>query len=888
MNIRQLRAAVLRLRGVVWSRRLDRDLAAEIESHLQLHVDDNLRAGMTPEEARRQALLALGGVEVTKERLRDRRGLPAIDTLAQDIRLAVRSLRRAPGFTAAVVVMLGVGIAATTVTFSGVNAGILGSTPGVTAEDELVRVSLWRPAPGGGSFLGTTFDDFLALQEGLSGLTGVSANHEVTFTVSIEGQPLTLRGALVSGNYFDVLGTRFTHGRGFTPDEDRAPWTHPVAVIGHAVWQQYFGGDPSAVGREILVNGAAMQVVGVAPPGFRGVRPGSYDNALWVPLAMAELALRDADGRPVAVRAAGARWFDYVGRLAPGVTVEQARARASAVAAGLAAGDPSRHDLAAGVRPLELTPLSPQALAIRAVATMAVPMIVLAIACINAANLLLARATRRGREWALRIALGAPASRVVRYLVVESLLLATAAAGLGLLLTMPALSMLSRLLPPWVLLVLDTRVALFAIATGLATAAVFGLGPALRIAAQASATGPTAARLSGHAPSHLKLALVTVQVALALALLATAGQFINTFRASMAGSGIPDPDRVLEAAFDLDHLDVPQPAGDDFYRRLLDRVRVHPAVAAAAITNGLTLSRVGLSSGQISFRLWPVDEAPPDGSPTAAIHVEGNLFDVLGLDLLQGRSDTAQGVIVNQALADRFFEGQAVGRTFEIARFDRLEARRAVTVTDMVASGPSRLAQPTIFLPSPVAYDRARTLHLRIRPGTAFDAAALQDVVRQVDPHVPIASLSTARALLSPFTPLQRQGALATVSGLTTLGVLALPLSAAGLFSVLSFIVSTRSREIGVRTVLGADPSSVVRMVARQSALPVALGIVLGAAGAAAAGVIVRSALHGASPVDPLAFAGVSAVLVLTMLGASVIPARRATRVDPMVVLRDE
>jgi predicted permease len=878
--MRRLRAALVRLAALTRRRRLDQDLDDEIESHFQLHIDDNLRAGMAPDEARRGAILALGGVEGTKERYRERRGLPALEAFAADVHSAARSLRSAPGFTTGVVLMLGAGMAATVAAFSVVNATVFRPTlPGASDPETLVSVGVFKQtADSPYSRIDSTYDDFRALQNGMPALSSLSAYSHIRVAVSIDGVPLALNGALVSDNYFDVLGTAFTTGRGFS--EDASSRGRSQVVISDRFWQRHLGGA-SAVGVEIFVNGASMLVVGVTAAAGRG-------PDVWIPFDVAHLALRDADGRPISLKAAPARYFTYQGRLASGATIELARAQASSVARAIESINPSAGRVSVGVDPLR-TGRSAGGTAMEALSFLSVPLIVLAIACLNAASLLLARSTRRGREWALRLALGSPRHRLVRYVLIESVLLAVGASALALLLSTPILKIVQPYLPSSDLVVLDLRVVLFTAIATLLTALAFGLGPAVRAVSRVSTGGPTPSRLSNPSLSRTRLALVTVQVTMSLALLAVGWQFVNAVRASNAAIDFRDPERVLVASFDLDPLGLPAPAAEDLYRRLLERALLLPAVGAAALTNVPIDGAIPL---QALVRVWPQDSSTAGERTILAAHVEGNAADALDLRLEDGRwfqpedrTGIPRSVVVNRAMADREFGGVALGRTFEMATFDG-RTRHPVTVIGVVASlgRTLRSAGPAMLLPSPLSYAPMRTLWLRPRSGRSVDAAALREAVRDIDPRLPIDRVTTAKELLAIYEP----DHLGAITAVVTLGIVALLLSAAGLYGLLSYLVSMRTKEIGIRAALGAEPSAVMRLIVRQAATPVGIGLACGAGVAITTGIILRSLIYDTAPIDPVALAGASVVLVLVMGAAAATPARRASRIDPMIVLRED
>jgi predicted permease len=878
---------VARLRDFLRPAAGDADFDQELELHLAMAEEDKVRRGLSPEQARREARLELGSVAQLREAARAARGLPwvirlriALGALTRESRYALRGLRRAPGFTAAVVLMLGTGIAATVSAFALADAMVFRpGNPGVTEPETLVSLAVSRRSPGSPfGRVDSTYDDFLALQTGIPALSSLSARAETRVAVSIDGTPLAVDGAVVSDNYFDVVGMSFTAGRGFDPNDS----PQPQVVISHDFRRRHFDGA-SAVGAELVVNGESVRVTGVMAPADAG----SAD--VWIPFAIARVALRDAEGRPVSVEAAPSRYFRYEGRLAPGATIEQARVQASAVARAIESLDPGGGEVGVEVNPLRFG-RPPGGKAIEALAFLAVPLIVLAIACLNAASLLLARSTRRGHEWTVRLALGSPAYRLVGYVLLESLLLAAAAAGLGLFLATRILSTVERYLPSRDVVVVDLRVVLFTIAVALFTALAFGLGPAWHAVSRASAGGPAPPRLSNFPVSRTRLALLAVQTTLSLALLAVGWQFVHAVRASNAAIDFRDADRVLVASFDLDPLGLPASAVDDLCRRLLERTAALPAVEAAALTN---VPIRGAVPRQLVVRAWPQDSSPAGARSMIAVHVDGDTVDALDLEIEEGRSfrpedsgGIPKSVIVNRALADREFGGHALGRTFEIAPFDG-NARYPVTVIGVVATSrgrPSRTGGPTMLLPSALAPTRVRTLWIRPRPGMVIDAATLHAVVRQTDPRVPIDELTTAGGLLALYD----SDHVAAIDAIVALGIVALLLSAAGLYGLLSYMVSMRAKEMSVRAVLGAAPMALVRMTVRQSAVPVGIGLACGAGIAVAAGLVLRSLIYGSSPVDPVALAGASAVLVLVMGAAAAAPAWRAARVDPMVVLRHD
>jgi predicted permease len=807
--------------------------------------------------------------------------------LVDDLRQALRSLRFAPGFSAAVVLCLAFGLAASIGGMSFINAAVFRPFPGVERQQELVRLTFQRKEVRA---FGTvfTYRDFETLGPHINGLAGLSAFSSVGLVVSIRDRPQRLSGALVSANYFDVIGARPVLGRAFLPEEDRDAWRSPAAVISHAVWTRDFNSDPGVLGQTLLVNGTILRIIGVAPPRFSGVRKGRYNIAVWIPFGLAELAWRDDAGHPASARAAGPRELDYVGRRRPGVSIEQIQDEVTGIARGLDAGDPARKDTIASVNRVWLNDPTESLPAVAVF--MSLPLMVLAIGCLNAANLLMARAASRTREWAIRLALGSAGWRLGRQLLLECLLLAFGATAVALPLAWWGARIAETYLP--VPMPIDFTVTVFAVAVASLTAIAFGLGPALSVA-RSGTRASTAFRLTSvPSRSRLRLTLVTVQVALSLGLLATGAQFTRTVQRMTPVETVPDPDRLVLASFDLDPLRVAPQVGEDFYNRLLERVSARPDVAAAGLLGGAGFW--GAMGRNITLRVWLPTDAQTERRLSFVATVRGNVLGAMGLPLVAGRTFDASHerpgrpsvALVNQAFAKAYLGGNAVQRVIRVGApgSDDVSSSRDVTIIGVVTDARMKPhSQPTIYLPN-TTYEPALTLLLRFSGPPDAVRGTLEDTVRQIDSRVPIAGMTTGRERnIESAGHYEWQARL--VGGL---GVLALFLAACGLYSVMSYLVASRFHEIGVRIALGARPSNVLLMIGRQALTPAAVGCLLGAAGAAAAGAIVRSRLHGASAVDPMAFIAAAALLAVTLIVATIIPARRAARLDPVVALRQE
>jgi predicted permease len=830
----------------------------------------------------------------------------------QDIRYAVRGLLHAPGFTAGIIVSLALGLAATAAAFSFLNAAFYRGFPEVADQRGLVRLTLGRASYQKFSSIATPYRDYLTLRDNLTTLQGLAAYRDATFAVLAGDQPLSVRGALVSSNYFRVLGIPPAAGRFFIDDEDRTPDTHPVVVISDMLWERLFNRSPSAIGSVILVNGAPLHIVGVTPPAFIGIRRAENPARLWVPAAMSALTLRDHDGHPAAIESAGPLWLDLVGRRLPNVSVEQVQAQAAGLRDSL---DATRPDPRARISVIGVWLNNPEGMEGEMLAFMAIPLLVLAIACVNAANLMFARAARSVSDWVVRLAVGATRWRIVRQVLTEAILLSLLSAAFGLLIARWGLSIVERQMP--VPMPIDARVALFTLAVVVITAVTFSLGPAWNVTRRATAR---LSRMSGGAAgrvrSRTRFALVVLQAALSLGLLATGAQFTRTIQARAAGEHIPSPETLVIASINVDPLRLAPEAGEHFYARLLERVRRIPGVkTAAVVSNGLITGTVGRDG---VTRAW-TDPAAPDGAPVTAFSVTPDVFAAVGVQVKPGRgfdaSDTAaaRAVVVNATFAKTLLNGQGVGRLFRLGRpaappADGIEpgmviisngvpafrgapkpsAGNAVDVTvvgvvDRIMKGTGE--EPAIvYYPSPLVYQPARSVYLRLDDTRTFSAAGFHAAVRDVDARVPVVDLAT----LADIRMRKDQELKMLTRAAALLGILALALAAGGLYSVVSYVVSLRWREMGIRLALGAGRGAIVAMILKQALAPTFIGAGIGAGTAAIAGAVIRSRMYGATPVDPAAFGGATLLMVAVMAAASWWPARQAARVDPVRVLRQD
>ena len=822
-----------------------------------------------------------------------------MDTLLQDLRYAARTLLKSPGFTAVAVLTLGLGIGANTAVFTLVNAALFRAPPG-TRPHELVWLAATREFPEQPGrprsyqrrFSVPEYRDYAARA---TAFTGLSAYQDVALALGSGGEPERISGLLVSGNYFQLLGLVPAVGRFFVPEEDRDPGAHPVVVLSHGLWRRRFGSDSGIVGKDVTVNGRRFTVAGVAPAGFVGIQLGEPAE-LFMPLAMVAVAMpRSAD--LLEQRYAG--WLQIVGRLKPGTTVAAAGAEVAMLAAQLAQAYPQALEATSA----EVTPLSggldpgnrQEALPIF-VLLMAVPAVVLLIACANVANLLLARAAGRRREIGIRLALGATRWRLLRQLLTESVLLALCAGAAGMLLSFwlnDVLLAVSRA-PTEIELALkpDARVLAFTIAVAAVTGVLFGLAPAL------GATRPDvvpALKEEGIAlgrrvrRSRLTGAFVVAQVAMSLVLLVTAGLFLRSLDKALDVNPGFDPTNRISLSFDLGIQGYSERQRGTFYARLLERVRAMPGVEAASLASPLPLS------GRIIGTAVAIEGVDPDAGavPVNLGAIAPQYFTTLGVPLVGGRDfSTTDGpgaplvTIINETLARRLWPDQdPLGRRLRL--YGRDEPVREVIGVAKDGKYDELTESPRGFLFLPER-QRADLSDIALVVKTSGDprplAAALSTAVHELDATLPIFRLETLDQALRNRLDKERGAS----SLLGVFGTLALLLAALGLYGVMAYAVSQRTREIGIRVALGARQSDVLKQFVGEGVRLAAVGVVVGLALSVGLTRVIVRFLYGVTATDAATFAAGALLLCVVAVIASWFPARRAARVDPMVALRSE
>jgi predicted permease len=809
-----------------------------------------------------------------------------METLRQDLRYAVRALAKSPGFTLVATLTLALGIAAPTVVFSLVDALLLRPLP-VPAPERLVTVEEVRQGPtirtmGQAAY---SFDRYLELREEAgASFSGLAAQRYRDVSVSADGTAGTVNGVVVSANYFDVLGVRPSAGRFFSVDADRAG-APAEAVISHAYWHERFGGDPGVVGRTVRIDSRPVQVVGVAPAKFGGTLVG-IGASVWLPVG----AQRAPASAPSGIE--GQEWVGVFGRLRPGVSPQQAAAQMEVLSRRMAEDTLQARVERVRVEAISRVPSGLRAPAIGFTAMLlATAALVLLIAAVNVAGMLLARAVARRREMAIRLAVGAGRGRLVGQLLTESMLLFLLAGGGGLLLTAWLTRLLAAYHPPTPIridldLSVDGRVMAFALLVALGTGLVFGMTPALQATRTDLVRGLREGE-TGRATSRsgLRSAFVVTQLAMSLLLLITAGLFARTLQSTLGSDPGFDPEGVAVAGINLSSHGYDGARASTVYRRLLDGLATSPEVESVA------LARIAPLSGDV---LGGEIEAEVPGAGKTRLSADFNVIDpeylrTLRIDLRAGRDFTpADGegapaaAIVNETLARRLWANESpLGKRFVAAGVER---EVVGVVGDAKYSSYRDEGLPFYYLPIAQNFSADLTLLVRGRGEPAATLAAIGRELESIDPDLTLRQPMPLPAMLDFMLLPQRMAA--TLIGV--FGLVGLLLAGTGIYGILAYHVSQRTREIGIRMALGATARGVLGLVVSQGLALTGLGIAGGLLLAFAATRLLSSLVYGVSVTDPLTFMGVPLLLAVVAMAASYLPARRAIRVDPMVALRSE
>jgi predicted permease len=835
-----------------------------------------------------------------------------MDELLQDLRYALRTLAKSPGFTLVVVLTLALGIGANTAIFTLMDQVLFRFLP-VEEPGRLVVVDAPGPFSGSSHSHSDTLTPlahpmFLELRDKTSVFSGVLAEFTAPLHVTVGAQTEEVDGVLVSGTFFDTLGLRPAAGRLLSPDDDRTPGAHPVAVLSHGYWTRRFAADPKIVGQTLLVNGQHMTVVGIAPPGFHGVEVGQALD-VYVPLMM------QAQVIPTWTRGVNdwrVRWLTVIARLKPGVSAGQAEAAVNVLYSQLLQEDLQRLGTrtesfrtaflkkrlallpggrgVSGLRDQSKTPL---------LMLMGMVGLVLLIACANVANLLLARASSRQKEVALRLALGASRGRLVRQLLVECVVLALAGGGLGIAFSMWTADLLLRALPyEGAARVLspepDLRVGLFALVLSILTGVVFGLVPALQTTRPNLAPtlkNESGTLMGGSAPFRFRKGLVVAQVALSLLLLIGAGLFTRSLLNLRQLDPGFEPQKLL--AFTVD----PSLNGYPMERRLALLEQIQDDIAAEPGVRSVTLAEVALMTDSHNSSTVTVEGyEPKDGEDmNPDLNAVGTeFFSTLGIPLVAGRdfadADRAGApkvAIVNETFARYFFgDKDPVGRRIGFGRAKE-DKKTDVEIVGLVKDGRAGNLREKplrfVYLPFTQRTDvGGMTFYARTGMDPLVLAPRLRAVVQKADATLPVTDLKTMGAQISESLLVERLVAVLSAA----FGLLATLLAAVGLYGVMSYAVSLRTREIGVRVALGADRKTVLLMVLKEVAVLAVIGVAIGLPSGYIVGRLVETQLFGLTARDPVTFAAATLTLLLTAFLAGYVPAMRATRVPPMTALR--
>ncbi len=895
--MRYLRAALARLRGLFAGPQVDDELREEFEAHLEMETAEYVRRGMSPEDARRKALLASGGMVQAAEAVRDQRGLPWVEGLAADVRYALRALRRAPAFTAVVAVTLALGIGANTAIFSVVRGVLLKPLPHRDG-DRLLYLRQSMDGPGGAD-MGFSVPEVRELRNGVPSLAGLAEYSPWTLVHQSEEGTARINVGLVTGNYFEVMGLSPVLGRHTRPSDD-GPGVPPVMVLSHDWWMKRFGGDSGVVGRQLRLDGVSVTVIGVLQPA--PFFPAPIEGLLNMVVSDHHLSATMVEGRTH-------RMTDVVARVKPGATIEQVRREAEAVYARMQRAHPDAYDAASHYR-VAVLPFK-DALGERARLTLLLLMgaaaFVMIISAANVANLTLMRGVRREQELVVRAALGAGMGRLRRLLLAETLVLTLLGAALGAAIAVAGVRLLvsfaARYSPRAGEVRLDAPVLGFALALSVVLALVLSFVAALpREGTFASSIAGGGRRTSGSLrKQRLQRGLVVAQIAVSVVLLAGAGLLTRTMvRLSQVETGLRTEELLtLGVPLLTPRQILSDPSADasakERYDRMVREIRALPGVLDVGLG-----SPARLRCSDVRFDVTAVGRAPRAGEalPRAEFRTANpDFFRAAGIPLLAGRAfattDVRGGgrvVVINETLADALFPGEdPVGKriawTGEILKFTPISTEWR-TVVGVVATtqdgGLDATPRAAVYHPFAQEFSLGGSFVVRADSNVALLAPSITRVVRRIAPTAPVENvMSIAQYKDRSVSPRRLNAVL-----ISSFGVLALVIAAVGIAGVLAFSVSARTNEIGIRMSLGATGARVQRMILGEGGVLLAIGLVLGVGGAFLAARVIQGLLFGVEPHDPVTFTLVALLMAAIGVGACWIPALRAARIDPAIAMR--
>ena len=818
-------------------------------------------------------------------------------SLLQDFRYGLRVLLKSPGFTVIAILTLALGIGANSTIFSWISSTVLNPIPGVTNSSAYAELAAGKdgdPSP-------ISYRDYVDLRDHNRSLTSLMAFSLWPMDLTGNNKPQFVWGDFASANYFDTLGVRPFLGRMFVPEEGKRPGGAPVVVLEYGLWQTHFGGDRGIIGKTIQINKHPFTVIGVAQPGFVGTQTGTRAQ-LWVPMMMVEEFVANDEKTTIGTDLLNDRnqtWTMEIGRLKPGVTHEQAQADLSSLYAQICKEYPDSHGGAqvATLYPMWRAPWGANFYLNKLLfALMAIASVVLLLACANVANLLLVRSVSRRREMAIRLSIGATRWRLVRQLLAESLTLALCGGGVAMLITLWTSGVFGSFIPPTTVPIYmnyhaDSAVFYVTLAISVLTGLIFGMLPALRSSSlepvnvlkeeSGSASG-------GRKKARLSSVLVVAQIAMSLLLLVCAGLFIRSFRVKEQFNPGFNPQGVLLETYDLGAVGYTEQAGIEFDRQLLAKLDAIPGVQSTALASwipmSMTISRTHVDAQGYVPRLH-------ESMAIDVADVSADYLRTMQIPLVSGRefamSDTDKSqlvAMVDQEFVKRYWpKGMALG---ERVRVDGKWYTVVGVTANFDTAGIGEHPKPFVYLPLLQNYSSRVAIHLRVAGNPLGYAGAAEEAVHSLDAGLPLSDISTLESRIELSTTQQRIGGVFVGA----FGLLALILAVVGVYGVLAYATRQRRHEIGIRMALGAQPGGIFALVLRQGAILAFTGIAIGLGLSFAVTRLLAHAdvLFGVSPTDPVTYALVGAVLLGAALLACYLPARRASKVDPMVALRYE
>jgi predicted permease len=886
----RLRAWFSRLLGVFQKNKRDAEMAEEIQQHVDLLTERHIAAGMLPHEARNEALRQFGGIEQTKEIAREQRVWRWADEFVQDVRFGARMLWRSPGFSILAILCLTLGIGTNAAALSWIEGILVRPYPLVAHQDRMFALD--ATIRGTQGYKGLSYPDFLDFEKNSTLFESFIVDKITGTTLSVGDRAERAVGGMVSANYFDALGVRPFLGRGFRPEEGAGRNAHPVTIISYMTWKDRYKSDPEIIGKTQYMNGVQHTIIGVAPEKFHGTFIG-YSFNFWVPTSMQETF--DNTGYKMEDR--GARWIEGYAFLKPGVTRQQGQAELSAIAKRLESDFPETdrgHEIA--LLPLWKTPFNAAGgISTTLGITAAVVFFVLLIACANVSNLLLARSLLRRHEMTMRLALGAGRRRLVKQLFTEGLLLSLIAALGGIAVAYWSRNALVLAFPPSLPGItidypgqMDWRVLLLSVAICIGSTMLFALMPAIQsshVDLSGALKSEGAGVIGGSGRSRLRSALVLVQVSLSFVLLAGTGLLLQSLQRMENASPGFSTNNVIMSVVDLFSAGYKLDRAKIFHTQLLDRVRALPGVESAALTRVTPFSYNPPSSAPIEIDGY---QPAPDEQPNAEyLQVSEDYLSTLGIPLVAGREFTRTDdenspsvAIVNETMAAKYWPGKdPIGQRLKV----KDKWMQIVGVAKTV-NYETKLEKPRSFFYVPVRQNffvgNALLIRTRETPGAITNALARE--VHALDPTLAPYAADRLQEQVDGRGYTQRLAA----TLLAIFGGMALFLAAIGLYGVMSYSVSQSTRELGVRMALGATVRDLLRLVLSRGLRLTIAGIVIGTGAALLLTRLMGNLLYKVSPRDPIAFGAALIILIAVALVACFLPARRATRIDPVRALR--